>query len=113
MQAIEGKYMCPFYKVSLLVVTFRRLSLLVVTFRCLSLLAVTFRFFTVTHGLQVSSRAGTLSTTGHSTNYIRSLELPTGNQTPGVGGRDRGRPRLRLRLRERAREGERERERGP
>jgi dynein heavy chain len=44
MQSLEGKYMCPFYK--------------------------------------VSSRAGTLSTTGHSTNYIRSLELPTGDFSP-------------------------------
>lgn len=43
-QSMEGKYMCPFYK--------------------------------------VSSRAGTLSTTGHSTNYIRSLELPTGDFSP-------------------------------
>jgi len=41
LESLDGKYMCPFYK--------------------------------------VSSRAGTLSTTGHSTNYIRSLELPAGD----------------------------------
>jgi dynein heavy chain len=31
---------------------------------------------------KVSSRAGTLSTTGHSTNFIRILEVPTGDRPP-------------------------------
>ena len=31
---------------------------------------------------KVSSRAGTLSTTGHSTNFIRNLEVPTGDHLP-------------------------------